>query len=39
MFGETEYDPTQNFSSVSIDEQLSALARAIDAGKVSDDIR
>ncbi|KAL2510600.1 NAD(P)-linked oxidoreductase superfamily protein [Abeliophyllum distichum] len=34
MFGETEYDPTRNYSSVSIDEQLSAVAKAIDAGKI-----
>lgn len=36
MFGETEYDPTQQFSSVSIEEQLDALGRAVDAGKVSE---
>ncbi|KAK7845164.1 histone h2ax [Quercus suber] len=34
MFGETEYDPTQQFSSVDIEEQLDALGRAIDAGKI-----
>ncbi|KAK7837587.1 hypothetical protein CFP56_021089 [Quercus suber] len=35
MFGETEYDPTRQFSSVDIEEQLDALSRAIDAGKNS----
>ncbi|XP_075639782.1 uncharacterized protein LOC142611593 isoform X2 [Castanea sativa] len=34
MFGETEYDPTRQFSSVDIEEQLDALGRAIDAGKI-----
>ncbi|XP_034692014.1 protein tas-like isoform X3 [Vitis riparia] len=34
MFGETEYDPTRQFSSVFIEEQLDALGRAVDAGKV-----
>ena len=38
MFGETEYDPTRQFSSVDIEDQLDALVRAVDAGKVSDDI-
>lgn len=38
MFGETEYDPTHQFCSVSIEEQLDALSRAVAAGKVSDDI-
>ncbi len=38
MFGETEYDPARQFSSVDIEEQLDALGRAVDAGKVSDDI-
>lgn len=38
MFGETEYDPIRQFSSVGIEEQLDALGRAVDAGKVSDDI-
>lgn len=36
MFGETEYDPIKQFCSVSIEEQLDALGRALDAGKVSD---
>ena len=36
MFGETEYDPTRQFSSVDIEEQIDTLGRAIDAGKVSD---
>ncbi|XP_073303511.1 uncharacterized protein [Primulina huaijiensis] len=34
MFGEIEYDPTRNFSSVSVEEQLSALQKAIGAGKI-----
>ncbi|KAK1386073.1 putative voltage-gated potassium channel subunit beta [Heracleum sosnowskyi] len=34
MFGETEYDPTRQFESVGIEEQLDALGRAIDAGKI-----
>lgn len=34
MFGETEYDPVRQFSSISIEEQLNALGRAIDAGKI-----
>ncbi|GKU86710.1 hypothetical protein SLEP1_g1199 [Rubroshorea leprosula] len=34
MFGETEYDPVRQFSSVSIEEQLDALGRAVDAGKI-----
>ncbi|CBI32289.3 unnamed protein product, partial [Vitis vinifera] len=34
MFGETEYDPTRQFSSVFIEEQLDALGRAVDAGKI-----
>lgn len=36
MFGETEYDPIKQFCSVSIEEQLDALGRAVDAGKVSE---
>ncbi|XP_042987840.1 protein tas-like isoform X5 [Carya illinoinensis] len=35
MFGETEYDPIRQFSSVGIEEQLDALGRAVDAGKNS----
>lgn len=35
MFGETEYDPTRQFCSISMDEQLDALGRAVGAGKVS----
>lgn len=38
MFGETEYDPNRQYSSVSIEEQLDALGRAVDAGKVSDSL-
>ncbi|KAF7818260.1 Protein tas [Senna tora] len=34
MFGETEYDPDRQYSSVSIDEQLEALSRAVSAGKI-----
>ncbi|KAJ6687349.1 PROTEIN TAS [Salix koriyanagi] len=36
MFGETEYDPTRQFCSVGIEEQLDALSRAVAAGKVND---
>lgn len=35
MFGETEYDPTRQFCSIPIEEQLDALGRAVDSGKVS----
>lgn len=35
MFGETEYDPTRQFDSIGIEEQLDALGKAITAGKVS----
>ncbi|KAM0998342.1 hypothetical protein PS2_008089 [Malus domestica] len=34
MFGETEYDPTRQFSSIPIEEQLDALGRAVDSGKI-----
>ncbi|XP_020101227.1 protein tas isoform X2 [Ananas comosus] len=34
MFGETEYDPTRHYTSVDIEEQLDALGKAIDAGKI-----
>ncbi|WCJ21443.1 Voltage-gated potassium channel subunit beta-1 [Euphorbia peplus] len=34
MFGETEYNPVRQFCSVSIEEQLDALGRAVDAGKI-----
>ncbi|XP_024629537.1 protein tas isoform X2 [Medicago truncatula] len=34
MFGETEYDPVQQYSSISIDEQLDALSRAVNDGKI-----
>jgi hypothetical protein len=37
MFGETEYDPIRQFSSVGVEEQLDALGGAVDAGKVSND--
>lgn len=35
MFGETDYDPTRQFCSISIEEQVDALGRAVHAGKVS----
>ncbi|XP_042491389.1 protein tas-like isoform X4 [Macadamia integrifolia] len=35
MFGETDYDPTRQFSSVPIEEQLDTLGKAVDAGKNS----
>lgn len=34
MFGETEYDPTRQFCSVPIEDQLDALGRAVDSGKI-----
>ncbi|KAK4841810.1 hypothetical protein QYF36_010860 [Acer negundo] len=34
MFGETEYDPIRQYKSVSIEEQLDALGKAVDAGKI-----
>ncbi|XWS36237.1 hypothetical protein CRYUN_Cryun20dG0068300 [Craigia yunnanensis] len=34
MFGEIEYDTVRQFSSVPIEEQLDALGRAVDAGKI-----
>ncbi|KAL5053678.1 hypothetical protein RYX36_034360 [Vicia faba] len=34
MFGETEYDPDRQYSSISIDEQLEALGKAVKAGKI-----
>ncbi|KAJ7972863.1 Oxidoreductase, aldo/keto reductase family protein, expressed [Quillaja saponaria] len=34
MFGKTEYDPNQQYSSVCIEEQLDALGRAVSAGKI-----
>ncbi|KAK0582956.1 hypothetical protein LWI29_031502 [Acer saccharum] len=36
MFGETEYDPIRQYKSVSIEEQLDALGKAVDAGKVAE---
>ncbi|CAN6558587.1 unnamed protein product [Malus baccata var. baccata] len=36
MFGETEYDPTRQFCSIPIGEQLDALGRAVDSGKVAE---
>jgi hypothetical protein len=35
MFGETEYDPARQYSSISIHEQLEALSEAVKAGKVA----
>nr|XP_027097608.1 uncharacterized protein LOC113717140 isoform X1 [Coffea arabica] len=34
MFGETDYDPGRYISHISFDEQLDALGRAVDAGKI-----
>ncbi|KAI7745175.1 hypothetical protein M8C21_019169, partial [Ambrosia artemisiifolia] len=34
MFGETEYDPARQYNHVSFEEQLDALGRAVDAGKI-----
>ncbi|XVF80538.1 hypothetical protein PTKIN_Ptkin15bG0081500 [Pterospermum kingtungense] len=34
MFGEIDYDPVRQFSSVPMEEQLDALGKAVDAGKV-----
>jgi hypothetical protein len=34
MFGETEYDPNRQYMSVPTEEQIEALGRALDAGKV-----
>jgi hypothetical protein len=34
MFGETEYDPSLEYASVPIEEQLEALGKGIDSGKV-----
>ncbi|GMP91185.1 hypothetical protein CsSME_00041990 [Camellia sinensis var. sinensis] len=34
MFGETKYDPILQFHSIDIAEQLDALGRAVDAGKI-----
>ncbi|CAN6168380.1 unnamed protein product [Urochloa humidicola] len=34
MFGEIEYDPSCQYTSVPMEQQLEALGRAIDAGKV-----
>lgn len=37
MFGETDYDPLRHYTPVGFEEQLDALKRAVDAGKVSHD--
>ncbi|MCD9559490.1 hypothetical protein HAX54_017451 [Datura stramonium] len=34
MFGETDYDPLRHYTPVSFEEQLEALERAVDAGKI-----
>ncbi|KAJ0111141.1 hypothetical protein Patl1_01125 [Pistacia atlantica] len=34
MFGETQYDPTKQYTSIGVEEQLVALAKAVDAGKI-----
>ncbi|XXG54290.1 hypothetical protein AAC387_Pa03g2212 [Persea americana] len=34
MFGETEYDPSQQLTAVPMEEQLDAFGRAVDAGKI-----
>lgn len=34
MFGETDYDPLRYYTPVSFEEQLDALERAVDAGKI-----
>lgn len=34
MFGETEYNPSWQYCSVTIEEQLYALSKAADAGKI-----
>uniref|UniRef100_A0A7N0TSG2 NADP-dependent oxidoreductase domain-containing protein n=1 Tax=Kalanchoe fedtschenkoi TaxID=63787 RepID=A0A7N0TSG2_KALFE len=34
MFGETEYDPTRQFCSVPVEDQLDALGRAVESGKI-----
>ena len=36
MFGETDYDPRLQFTSVPLEEQLEALERAVNCGKVKD---
>lgn len=38
MFGETDYDPVRQYNSVSFEEQLDVLGRAVDAGKVRNHI-
>ncbi|URD86965.1 Aldo/keto reductase family [Musa troglodytarum] len=34
MFGETDYDPRRQYGSVAIEEQLDALGKAVDSGKI-----
>lgn len=34
MFGETEYDPSRCIPAIRFEEQLDALGRAVDSGKV-----
>ena len=35
MFGETDFDPSCSYASISIEEQLNALSVAVNAGKVA----
>lgn len=34
MFGDSEYDPSMAYAAASFEEQLEALGRAVEAGKV-----
>lgn len=34
MFGDLEYDPSMAYAACSFEEQLGALGRAVEAGKV-----
>ncbi|KAI5004814.1 hypothetical protein ZWY2020_032057 [Hordeum vulgare] len=34
MFGETDYDPSRQYSSIPMEEQLEALGKSIEAGKI-----
>lgn len=34
MFGEFEYDPTHQYSAITVEEQLEALGKAVASGKV-----
>jgi hypothetical protein len=35
MFGDIDYDPSASYAAVPFEEQLMALGRAVEAGKVS----